>query len=164
MERVVIKMKIKMVRDTIKKYKLPATRVALLWLENYEVCPSFKDSYYFAKYESLNTFIDNFVKDHPKVEDENGLRFQLILNPIETEVLKMYLLKNKNFFINYLKKMGRFKGNHLYQLYLQYLSYELNEVEKTLFLDGYFRMLEDLYRKDYTLLRKKVEKRLHLTD
>ena len=35
-------------------------------------------------------------------------------------------------------------GSHLYQLYLQFLVYELNDEEKKVFLENYIEMVKDL--------------------
>ena len=156
-------MQVKHVKNKImKKYKLSTIRLSLLWLQNYDARPSFQDSFRFVKFESMEACIDYFVNRHAKVQDENDFRFRLLLDTNETEALECYLLDNKDFFINYIQKEGYFVGTHLYQLYLQYLFYKLNQVEISLFLDGYFHMMSNLYGKDYTLQRKKLEKEFRL--
>ncbi len=137
-------------------------KLALLWLTNYEACASLKDSFYFVKYFGINEFVNRFVMSHSKIEDNIGFRFRLVIDAEETNALKSYLLSNKDFVAKYILSNDYFEGTHLYQLYLQYLSYELTDVEKYLFLDGYFHMMADLYAKDYTLQRKKLEKELRL--
>lgn len=91
-----------------------------------------------------------------------GFRFRLTLDANEINFLKSYLLSNKDFVVKYILSNDYFEGTHLYQFYLQYLSHELTDIEKYLFLDGYFKMMTDLYAKDYTLQRKKIEKKLRL--
>lgn len=154
-------MKIRQAKS-IEKYKLSTTQIALLWLTNYEACSSLKDSFYFIKYYSINEFANHFVMSHPKMEDSMDFRFRLVLDANETNSLKSYLLSNKDFVVKYILSNDYFEGTHLYQLYLQYLSYELTDIEKYLFLDGYFHMMTNLYGKDYTLQRKKLEKELRL--
>lgn len=86
-----------------------------------------------------------------KSEDNDGFRFRLNLDESEANTLRKYLLKRKYFAINYILNRGSTSSNiHLYQLYLQYLSNKINEVEKSVLLESHLYILVDRYGKDCT--------------
>ena len=68
---------------------------------------------------------------HEKNNDDNqDFLFTInIKQELENE-LKEYLIKNKEFFLDYIVFKTEFISTHLYQLYLEYIPYELTEIEK----------------------------------
>lgn len=147
----------------MKKYELSKMEKLILWLENCEYGDYFYESIKWAKFQSINECIDKFVTMHEENEDKSDYHFTLTLDHAEEEALKQYLLKNKDFVIEYIVSTGYTLGTHLHQLYLQYIPDKLNDVEKGVFLNGYIRMLEDLHGESYSFQRRHhLEQKLHL--
>lgn len=99
------------------------------------------------------------------IREDELFRFRLNLNAEEEMDLKSLLFRRKNIVFNYIFTYGSFSPyTHLYQFYLQYIPYKLNEVEKSIFLDGYLHMLTDLLANDefVTSKRTALEKKLNL--
>lgn len=99
-------------------------------------------------------------KDRSQNQDFN---YTLIMEPAVEESMKKYLLRQKNFVLSYITSDREFPNSHLYQLYLQYLPYELTEVEKSILLDGYVHSLTDKKGHHYSFQKRmKLEKSLHI--
>lgn len=151
-----------MKNNSLDKYKLTRKEVIKLYVINYEFGEPVANLNDFVKFQTINEFADRLIMGIDHKDDEN-YRFSLNLDANEKNSLRDYLLKNKSFVGNHIKKSGSFTPyTHLYQLYLQYLPDKLNDVEKTIFLAGYINMLEDLHGIDYTEKRASLEKILNL--
>lgn len=129
----------------IDKYKLSNMRKILMWLKNYEFGEPIMESIRFARYYAMDKFASNIVACTDKVfSDEQDFLFTLSMNPTTENQLKMYLLKQKKLILKHISTRGYYMGSHLYQLYLQFLIYELNDEEKKIFLENYIEMVKDL--------------------
>ena len=147
----------------LDNYKLTKRELIMLWLNNYEFSESLVDSTEWVKFQSIDEVANRLVRTKEHNQDE-FFRFCLNLDRNEEKELGEYLLKRKSFFISYILKRGSFSpSTHLYQLYLQYLPSQLNEVEKNILLDGYMNMLKKLYG-DNCIAQKRLflEKNLNL--
>lgn len=144
------------------RYQLTKIQLLLLWLKNYEFGESLIDITRWVKFYALDESINRLIMNSQKCGDEN-FRFKLNLSLDEEDSLCTYLLERKDFVIRYIIDRKSFEPyTHLYQLYLQYLPYELDEIEKNIFLEGYFLMLSDLYGKDYRKDKVRVQKKLNM--
>ena len=116
-----------------------------------------------VRFQSINELADRLIRFKEHNQDE-FFRFSLNLNSNELNELRDYLLKRKAFIINHILKRGSFSPyTHLYQLYLQYLPDNLNEIEKSFLLDGYSNMLRELYGYDNIIQRRlSLEEKLNL--
>lgn len=152
-----------MKKYVLSNYKLTKIELIMLWLNNYEFCESLIDSTEWVKFQSIDEVADRLVRTKEHNQNE-FFRFSLNLDSNEENELRDYLLKRKSFIISHILKRGSFSpSTHLYQLYLQYLPYQLNEVEKNILLDGYMNMLKKLYG-DNCITQKRLclEKNLNL--
>lgn len=149
-----------MQRETsiLRKNKLSIMKKTLLWLTNYDSCPTLGESVDFTRFTSLNKFADNIVFSHNKLDNPNSaFGFDIDLTSEELEELKAYLMKQKKFVIKYLNSEGNFPGSYLYQFYLQYLGNKLSMDEKSIFLNGYIKVINDLQGSNIA-----HQKRIHL--
>ncbi len=120
-----------------------------LWLNNYEFGESLRDITEWVRFQAIDEFAQKLVlnKSHNK---DNFFDFRINLEASEESTLCDYLLKRKSFVIRYILKRGSFSPNtYLYQLYLQYLPDQLNEIEKNILLEGYLHMLRELQGENY---------------
>ena len=112
----------------------------------------------------MNDFADLLViANLTKLDTNPDFLYSIALDSTTEKELKSCLIKNKNFFFKYLVTKDSFTPTHLYQLYLQYIPYELSEVEKSIILDGYIKMITDL--KGSIVSNQKrllLEEKLHL--
>ena len=144
-------------------YKSTKMELLMLWLNNYEFGESLIDITEWVKFQSIDEFAQRLVMTKAHNQDEL-FRFNLHLDDNEENDLRDYLLKRKSFVVRHILNRKSFSPNtHLYQLYLQYLPDQLNEVEKNILLDGYLHMLVDLQGGIYaTEKRLSLEKKLNL--
>ena len=146
-------------------YPLTKIELLMLWLNNYEFGEPLLDITEWVRFQSIDEFSQRLVRTKEHNQDE-FFRFKLNLDSDEISMLREYLLKRKSFVISYILKRGSFSPNtNLYQLYLQYLPYQLNEIEKNILLDGYMHMLNDLHGYGDNCITKKrlsLEKKLNL--
>lgn len=152
-----------MKRNELGAYLLTKMELLMLWLNNYEFGESLLEITEWVKFQAMDEFAQRLVRAKKCSKDETFL-FNLILDDNEEKSLYNYLLKRKEFVIKYIFNRKSFSPNtHLYQLYLQYLSNKLNEVEKSIMLDGYLHMLADLRGDSYALTKRvSLEKKLRL--
>ena len=144
-------------------YQLTKIELIMLWLSNYEFGESLIDITEWVKFQSIDEFASRLIMAKKNSQDK-FFRFSLILDESEENNLRNYLLKRKSFVIKHILNRKSFAPNtHLYQLYLQYLPDQLNEIEKNILLDGYLHMLTDLQGDTYaTIKRLSLEKKLNL--
>ena len=150
--------------NNIRKYKYSALKQILSWVGNYELGEDIVESIRFTRFRATDIFADNLVASQAKtqVEDSDFL-FNLCINPIMEIKLKKYLLRQKKVVLKHIESRGYFMGSHLYQLYLQYLSQELNDMEKGVFLDNYITTIKDLKGEDISVQKRKcLEEKIHL--
>ncbi len=146
----------------LSKYLLSKSEVIILWLNNYEFGESLIDVTNWTKFAIMDEFAQRLVMCNEKEPDEY-FRFRLLLNESEENAIRDYLSKNRFFALKYICTRKSFEPyTHLYQLYLQYLSYELNEIEKSILLDGYLHMLADLQANNIGQKRIMLERKLNL--
>ncbi len=153
-----------MKENVLKKYQLSNMKKMLLWLENYEFGESICDSISWAKFYIIDRFADNLVEMHDKDRSQDQeFDYTLIMDPVVEESMKKYLLKQKDFVLGYISSDRKFPNSSLYQLYLQYLPYDLTEVEKSILLDGYVHSLADKKGQHYAFQKRmKLEESLHI--
>lgn len=150
--------------DNIKKYMLSTKEKILLWLNNYEFGESVIDSVRFARYCAMDYFALNIVDSNDKdfAEGQDFL-FTLSLEPIEEIQLKKYLLKQKKVVLDHITTRGYNLGSHLYQFYLQYMCDELDDIEKSIFLENYVAMIKDIRGEEIANQKSRsLEKRLEI--
>ena len=149
--------------NVLYTYKLTKMELIILWLNNYEFGESLIDITEWVKFKSIDELVDKLVMTKEHNPDE-FFYFSLNLDGNEESELRDYLLNRKTFVTSYILKRRSFSpGTHLYQLYLQYLSDQLNEVEKNILLDGYLHMLAELYGDDSIMQKRfSLEKKLNL--
>lgn len=149
--------------NVLDTYKLTKRELIILWLNNYEFGESLIDITEWVKFKSIDELVDKLVMTKEHNPDE-FFRFSLNLDGNEESELRDYLLNRKTFVISHILKRRSFSpGTHLYQLYLQYLPDQLNEVEKNILLDGYLHMLIDLQGSNYANEKRlSLEKKLNL--
>lgn len=143
-----------MKNNILNNYKLTKKELTMLWLNNYEFCEPLKDIINWTKFQSMDKFVQRLVMCKEKAQDEY---FRFCLNLVESEkkALQEYLLKRKSFVVKYILSRESYSPyTHLYQLYLQYLQYELEDVERNILLEGYTRMLTDLYGENYAIKKR----------
>lgn len=134
----------------------------MLWLNNYEFGESLIDITKWVKFQAIDEFAQMLIRTKKHNQDD-VFRFNLILDSDEGNALRDYLLKRKSFVVSYILNRESFSPyTHLYQLYLQYLPDQLNEFEKSVLLDGYLYMLEDLQGYYCPEKRLSLEKKLNL--
>lgn len=152
-----------MKNNILSKYQLTRREVIILWLNNYEFCEPLKDITNWTRFQSMDEFAQRLVRCKEKEQDE-CFRFCLNLDRSEENALQEYLLKRKAFVAKYILSRGSYSPyTHLYQLYLQYLPYDLEDVEKSILLDGYINMLADLQGENYAITkRRQLEKKLKI--
>lgn len=152
-----------MKNNDLNAYLLTKMELVMLWLNNYEFGESLVDITKWVKFQAIDEFAVRLVMTKEHNQDE-FFRFNLNLDDNEEKVLRNFLLKRKSFVVSYILNRKSFSPNtHLYQLYLQYLSDQLNEVEKNILLDGYLHMLADLQGDNYAITKRSVlEKKLNL--
>lgn len=133
-----------MKKNNLDAYQMTKTKLIMLWLNNYEFGESLIAITEWVKFQSIDEFASRIVMSKEHNQDEY-FQFKLNLNSNEEKILRDYLLKRKLCVMNHILNRKSFLPNtHLYQLYLQYLSDRLNDVEKSLLLDGYLHMIIDL--------------------
>lgn len=148
---------IKNENNVVNKYQLSTMRKLVVLLNNYDFGMSISESIQSTKFIIINEFADTIVMQFSNHKDvEQDFAFDLDMNSVEEDTLKKYLLKEKNFFLRYIVSQNEFVSSHLYQLYLQYLSYELTEVEKSILLNGYINQLTDLRGSEYSSQKRKT--------
>lgn len=144
-------------------FRLTNMELIMLWLNNYEFGESLIDITEWVKFHSIDEFATRLVTSKEHSSDEY-FRFNLNLDGNEENNLRDYLLKRKRFVMRHIWNRKSFSPNtHLYQLYLQYLHNQLNEVEKSFLLDAYLHMLIDLQGSNYANEKRlSLEKKLNL--
>ena len=148
---------IKNENNFVNKCQLSAMRKLVVLLNNYDFGMSISESIQSTKFIIINEFANTIVMQFSNHKDvEQDFAFDLNMGPVEEETLKKYLLKEKNFFLRYIGSQNEFVSSHLYQLYLQYLSYKLTEVEKSILLNGYIKQLTDLKGSEYSSQKRKT--------
>ena len=149
--------------NILKNYELTKKELIMLWLSNYEFCEPLRDITDWTKFQSIDEFVQRLVLGKEKEQDEY-FRFSLNLDSLEENSLKEYLSKRKAFVVKYILSRGSYAPyTHLYQLYLQYLPYELEDTEKSILLGGYIHMLADLQGEDYAIKKRgQLAKKLNL--
>ena len=147
--------------NNIKKYQLSNKEKILLGLNNWELDTI--NTINLVKFYSLEYFAELMVLSHNKSNDpKQNFEFTLIIEPNLEEELKKYLLKYKDFVIRYIVSEGYVHNSYLYQLYLQYASYYLTDIEKIIFLNCYANTISRTKGSDYALQKRKtLEKKLN---
>lgn len=151
-------------KNGLKKYKLSKMKVMLLWFNNWELGESISDSIKFSKFLAIDKFASDIVNSYDKKEDfSNGFCFNLVMDSVSEVSLKHFLLNQKKFVLNYIVSQECFRDTHLYQLYLQYIPYELTNIEKCVLLSGYLNMMSNIKGSDYSVQKRKcLERNLHI--
>lgn len=152
--------------DSIKRYNLSANdklhRLRIVFsnpVHGNTVVDYLKDT----KYDIINNFISKMVSVNQVQHNKNqDFMFILDLKPQEENELKEYLIKHKDFIIQYLKSNKYFPDSHIFQLYLQYIPDELTEEEKNIFLDAYINMANSYGIKVADKDKKKLEYTLNM--
>lgn len=143
--------------------QLTKKELIMLWFNNYESGESLIDITEWVKFQSIDEFAQRFImsKEHKLGDD---FYFNLNLDGNEENALRNYLLKRKSFVVKYILNGKSFSPyTHLYQLYLQYLPDQLNEIEKNVLLAGYLHMLTDIQGDNYAATKRiSLEKKLNL--
>ena len=148
---------IKNENNVVNKYQLSTMRKLVLLLNNYDFGMPINETIQSTRFVIINEFANTIVMQFSNHKDvEQDFTFDLNMNPVEENSFKKYLLKEKNFFLRYVASKNQFVSSHLYQLYLQYLSYELTEVEKSILLNGYIKQLTDLKGSEYSSQKRKT--------
>lgn len=148
----------------ITKYELPLGRKMKIFVENYEFGMPIIETLKSVKYKAIDEFANNLVLAHADYDKKQDFLY-VIDDPKFTIIkdLKLYLVEHKDFIINYIVSNGFFPNSHIYQLYLQYIPEELNEVEKNILLDGYISMLSEIKGNKISLEKRKIlEQTLHI--
>lgn len=143
--------------------QLTKKELIMLWFNNYESGESLIDITEWVKFQSIDEFAQRFImsKEHKLGDD---FYFNLNLDSNEENALRNYLLKRKSFVVKYILNGKYFSPyTHLYQLYLQYIPDQLNEIEKNILFDGYLHMLADIQGDNYATTRGiSLKKKLNL--
>lgn len=80
----------------------------------------------------LDNFADRLIYDYDKNnDDDQDFLFTIDMKPSTEEAVKDYLIKQKQFVLDYIILTGYFMNSHLYQLYLEYIPYKLTDIEKS---------------------------------
>lgn len=151
-------------KDSLKIYQVSFKEKVKYVLRNYDETISMKKNIEETKFYSLDELADRIMYHHEKNNDDNqDFLFTInIKQELENE-LKEYLIKNKEFFLDYIVFKTEFISTHLYQLYLEYIPYELTEIEKSILLDGYIKLVTYLRGKNRANEKRiRLEKRLNL--
>lgn len=150
--------------NNIRKYKYSTLKQILSWIGNYELGEDIAESIRFTRFRATDIFADNLVAGQDKAHVKDGdFLFNLCINPIMEIKLKKYLLRQKKVVLKHMESRGCFIGSHLYQLYLQYLPQELNDMEKRILLDNYITTIKDLKGEDISVQKRKcLEEKMHL--
>lgn len=148
----------------IKNYQLSIKEKIGILFSNFEFGIPITESLKSAKFQTIDEFVDRIMFIHGKNCDRNqDFQFIIDMGPSTEEDVKKYLIEHKKFVLDYITSRENFKASHIYQLYLEYIPYVLNEVEKSILLDGYITMLTDLQGTEVSCeKRKRLEKRLHI--
>ena len=151
-------------KSSLKIYQVSFKEKIKYALRNYDETISIKKSVEETKFYSLDELADRIMYHHDKNNDNNqDFLFSLSIKPELENELKEYLIKNKEFILDYIVFKTEFINTHLYQLYLEYIPYELTEIEKSILLDGYIKMITDLRGKNIANQKRiRLEKRLNL--
>ena len=151
-------------KSSLKIYQVSFKEKIKYALRNYDETISIKKSVEETKFYSLDELADRIMYHHDKNNDNNqDFLFSLSIKPELENELKEYLIKNKEFILDYIVFKTEFINTHLYQLYLEYIPYELTEIEKSILLDGYIKMITDLRGKNVAIQKRiRLEKRLNL--
>lgn len=151
-------------KSSLKIYQVSFKEKIKYALRNYDETISIKKNVEETKFYSLDELADRIMYHHDKNNDNNqDFLFSLSIKPELENELKEYLIKNKEFILDYIVFKTEFINTHLYQLYLEYIPYELTEIEKSILLDGYIKMITDLRGKNVAIQKRiRLEKRLNL--
>ena len=151
-------------KGSLKIYQVSFKEKIKYALRNYDETISIKKNVEETKFYSLDELADRIMYHHDKNNDNNqDFLFSLSIKPELENELKEYLIKNKEFILDYIVFKTEFINTHLYQLYLEYIPYELTEIEKSILLDGYIKMITDLRGKNVAIQKRiRLEKRLNL--
>lgn len=151
--------------NNIKKYQLSLAEKTRILFRNFQpfevpVVESLKAT----KFDTIDDFVDRIMYDHDKDNsDDQDFIFTIDMEPNLEESLKEFLIKHKKFILEYTISQEFFYSSHIYQLYLEYIPYELTNIEKSIFLDAYINMVTDLRgNKVSDEKRKRLEKRLSI--
>ena len=147
----------------IKNYQLSIKDKLDILLRNYDL-GMFVETLKLTKFVSIDEFATRLVYFHDKNHsNEQDFVFTANLEPALENELRKYLIKHKKFIFDYTISQEQFINSHIYQLYLQYIPYELTMIEKSVFLDAYINMVTDLRGNVISEeKRKKLEKSLHI--
>lgn len=149
--------------NSLKIYQVSFLDKVKIVLENYEFGMPIIESLADAKFTTLNKFADNLVYMHDREQKEDqGFCFNLHLEPKVEDDLKEFLSKHKKFIFKHIISKTHFTSSRIYQLYLQYIPHKLTEIEKSVFLDAYLKIIADVRGTDITEQRKKLEEKLHI--
>lgn len=147
----------------IKECQLSLKEKLGIFLRNYEI-GQFNETLKLTKFVAIDEFAESLILRHDKnFNTDQDYHFTINMKPSTQEELKEFLTKHKKFILDFIVSNNYFPGSHIYQLYLQYIPQELNEIEKSILLDGYIIMLTDLKGQNYSNdKRKRLEKKLNI--
>ena len=149
-------------KSSIKKYQLSIKEKTKILFQNYEFGMPIISSLKNTKFDTIDEFADRLVFYNERDKDQDFLFTVQIESELE-QYVKKYLIKRKKFVYNYTTENENFLNSHIYQLLLQYIPYELTDVEKSIFLDAYINMVTDLRGNSISeQRRKRLEKRLNI--
>ena len=153
-----------MKEKSLKIYKNSFFENAAYFLRNYEMPESIKKQIENTRFNALDKFADRIVACSEKVQNEDsGFLYSFKMEPTTVNELKDYLTKNKDFVLEHIVFNTEFIPTHLYQLYLEYIPYKLTEIERSILLDGYIKIVTDLRGKNIANQKRlKLEDKLHL--
>ena len=147
-------------KDSIKKYQLSLSRKFGVVVENSDLLNISLTGYLKTiKFQIIDSFIINLILMNINKNDENSeFIHNLDLDANTENSLREYLIKHKRDVVDYIISEGELVNTNLYEFYLHYVPYELNEIEKNLFLDGYINMITDSHGTEVSFQkRKKLE-------
>lgn len=148
--------------NCIKRYELSIKDKTKIWFQNYEFGMPIVETLKNTKFDTITEFADRLSYYHDR-EKEQDFLFTLQLEPEIIEPLKEYLKRHKKFIYNYTISKEKFLSSYVYQLFLQYIPYELTDVEKSVFLDAYINMVTDMRGRTISDQRRKLlEKKLSI--
>lgn len=149
-------------KNLLKKYEPSILEKMIIFFNTYEFGDNLVNGINSAKYIYLDSFAENLMIDQKSKKDDDFL-YTLELDPVLATQLRKYLLKQKKFYIKQVMAKESFDYTYLYQLFLQIIPYELNDIEKHLLLDGYINVVTDLMGHTVSHERRRLlEKKLNI--
>lgn len=146
----------------IQEYQLSISEKKRILIKNFKLGVPLTETLNIIKFEKVDEFVNRVVYSYDR-KMEHDFLFTLQLQVEEVEYLKLFLLKYKKFIYNCVTTKDEFFNSHIFQLFLQYIPNELTEVEKSVFLDAYIKMLTELRGNAFSCQTRRIlEKKLNI--